>query len=181
MKQSANMALVVWTVGQTSSFFFFLTPYYYSKRSNWSLIKEIVAVLQSVSVKKKGVSLLSAFGAPLLCSSISPSLPSPAPTLHASAQSGRRNEDHEYREVAQDDPHYSEPDGRPPRFQCESEVKPPAALARADCAEAAADEVAMRYLGSRALFFCVNKSLWSSPKINVLADCFPSGQCQWAD
>ena len=55
-------------------------------------------------------------------------MPSPAPTLHVSAQSGRRNEDPEYREAAEDDPHYSEPDGRPPRFQCEFKVKPPAAL-----------------------------------------------------
>lgn len=35
-------------------------------------------------------------------------------------QGGRRDEDHEYGEAAQDDPDYSEPDGRPPGFQCES-------------------------------------------------------------
>lgn len=35
-------------------------------------------------------------------------------------QGGRRDEDHEYGEAAQDHPHYSEPDGRPPGFQCES-------------------------------------------------------------
>lgn len=63
----------------------------------------------------------------------SPPRPSPvasaaAPTPCASTQSGRRNEDHEYREAAQDYPHYSEPDGRAPRFQCEFEVKRPAAL-----------------------------------------------------
>lgn len=38
-------------------------------------------------------------------------------------QSGRRDEDHEYREAAQDHPHHSEPDGRPPRFQRESQAK----------------------------------------------------------
>lgn len=52
----------------------------------------------------------------------------PAPALSASTQSGRCNEDHEYREAAQDHPHYSEPDGRPPWFQCEFKVKPPVAL-----------------------------------------------------
>lgn len=71
------------------------------------------------------------------------SVPSPAPALSVSTQSGRCNEDHEYREAAQDHPHYSEPDGRPPRFQCEFKVKPPVALQhkRADCTEAAADKV----------------------------------------
>lgn len=66
--------------------------------------------------------LISAlFASPSLLSS----LPSPAPTLRVSTQSGRRNEDHEYREAAEDYPHYSEPDGRPSRFQCEFKVKPP--------------------------------------------------------
>lgn len=96
------------------------------------------------------------------------SLPSAAPCLHVSTQSGRRNEDYEYREAAQDDPHYSEPDGCPPRFQCESEVKRRAALQLtrrraglvcADCTEAAANKVEMHYLRSnaQALFFYVNK------------------------
>lgn len=40
-----------------------------------------------------------------------------------SLQSGRRDEDHEYGEAAQDHPHHSEPNGRPPRFQCESKAK----------------------------------------------------------
>lgn len=66
--------------------------------------------------------LISAlFASPFLLSS----LPSPAPTLRVSTQSGRRNEDHEHREAAEDYPHYSEPDGRPSRFQCEFKVKPP--------------------------------------------------------
>lgn len=39
-----------------------------------------------------------------------------------SMQSGRRDEDHEYGEAAQDHPHHSEPNGRPPRFQCESKT-----------------------------------------------------------
>ncbi len=91
------------------------------------------------------------------------SLPSPAPSLRVPTQSGRRDEDHEYGEAAQDDPHHSEPDGRPPRFQCEFEMKPLVALRAhlecADCAEAAANKVEMRYLRSHteALFFCVNK------------------------
>lgn len=35
-------------------------------------------------------------------------------------QGRRGDEDHEHGEAAQDDPHHSEPDGRPPGFQCES-------------------------------------------------------------
>lgn len=81
MKQSANMSLVVWTVGRTG----FLTPYYYSKRSNWSLIKEIVAVLQSVSVKKKEwvcyqLKELHCFAHPSL--PLSPHLLRPSTRLH---------------------------------------------------------------------------------------------------
>lgn len=59
-------------------------------------------------------------------SSISSPMPFSAPTPHVSLQSGWCHEDHDYREAAQDYPHYSEPNGRPPRFQCE--LKPPVAL-----------------------------------------------------
>lgn len=85
---------------------------------------------------------------------------SPAPPLRVSVQGGRRDEDHEYREAAQDYPHYSEPDGRPPGFQCESKGEAPhCSRLRAGRAKAAAESPCIILVYIHKLPICVSTKL----------------------